>query len=372
MYDPLIVDTFLRVHPVLAVENAHLSAHASIAAITGASGQQPQSRSLDEIAGSAEETLTLFELARALTSPKDFADAADIISRHLRRLIPSSVCVIFLHDSEAAELVATHTSGDNASFVSGLRIGVGQRLSGWVAAHRQTIRNSDPVLDLGDAARGIDPRPRSCLSTPLQSGKDLVGVLTLYSTVPNAFTDEHQRLIEAVSKQVSPIVHNFVPTNGPAKQLDVALPGLDHLLKLMKAIGEYRLPTPTSLLLVEVSFSDNRRRHAQDADESLLRAVAGVAQRSLRANDLIFRHGQGELLILLLKTDLLEATSIGTRIQHDANDEKLMAIISVKATLIAPSEPDKSMLEIIHQSIVNARERRSDDSRSKPTRGSIH
>jgi diguanylate cyclase (GGDEF)-like protein len=140
----------------------------------------------------------------------------------------------------------------------------------------------------------------------------------------------------------------------------------------MQAIAGYRLPMPTSLLLLEVNPSDNRRRHSQDGDEALLRAVAKVAQRNLRTTDLIFRHGPNELLILLLKTDLHEATSIGIRIQHDASDEKLTAVIHVKAALIAPSEPDKPVLETIYQTIANARDRRSDDSNSKPPRGSIH
>ena len=33
---------------------------------------------------------------------------------------------------------------------------MGQRLSGWVAANRQTILNSDPMLDLGEIAVRLD------------------------------------------------------------------------------------------------------------------------------------------------------------------------------------------------------------------------
>ena len=36
---------------------------------------------------------------------------------------------------------------------TGMKVSLGQRLSGWVAANRQTISNSDPMLDLGDVAR---------------------------------------------------------------------------------------------------------------------------------------------------------------------------------------------------------------------------
>ena len=50
-----------------------------------------------------------------------------------------------------------HASGEHAELVNGLRIPLGQRLTGWVGANRQTILNSDPVLDLGDMARSLNP-----------------------------------------------------------------------------------------------------------------------------------------------------------------------------------------------------------------------
>src|SRR5262249_11457811 len=73
----------------------------------------------------------------------------------------------------------------------------------WVAANRQTICNSDPVLDLGETARANGLRLRHCLSTPLIDSDDLIGALSLYSTEFSGFTDDHRRAIEAVGNQVS-------------------------------------------------------------------------------------------------------------------------------------------------------------------------
>ena len=95
------------------------------------------------------------------------------------------------------------SSGTEASQVRGLRIALGQRLSGWVAANRQTISNSDASLDLGEAAAAQSPRLRSCLSTPLILDAELIGVLTVYSAQVRAFSDDHSRIIEAIAKQVS-------------------------------------------------------------------------------------------------------------------------------------------------------------------------
>ena len=122
--------------------------------------------------------LTLFDLAKGLTSEMRLTDIADVIAKHLRRRVPCSACVFYVYDQATDELLAAHAVGDNVGFMAGVRLSLGERLSGWVAANRQTIRNSDAALDLGEAVRSITPRLRSCLSTPLTIDGDLVGVLT--------------------------------------------------------------------------------------------------------------------------------------------------------------------------------------------------
>ena len=167
MYDPLIVDTFLEVHkdiapkPVLSLSDVRIPVIGTIGSSSGPSTVPADP--LDDISSSTEEMLTLFELAQGLYGQMSLQDAGDVVVKHLRRLLPSSLVVFFLYDDEADELVAAHTAGDGAALVNGFRIGIGQRLSGWVAAHKETIRNSDPVLDFGDAAKAINPRLRSVL-----------------------------------------------------------------------------------------------------------------------------------------------------------------------------------------------------------------
>jgi transcriptional regulator with GAF, ATPase, and Fis domain len=206
MYDPLIVDTFIRVNAAGHIEaDRQTSDHESVRSISGSQGPVPhiESPRLDEIAASADEMPTLYELARATAGNVSPAEAADTIANHLRRLIPFSLCVFYEYDAFRDELEASHTVGDGRSSVHGLRIPLGQRLSGWVAANRRTICNSDPTLDFGDAARSQAVRLRSCISTPLILGEHLTGVMTLYATETNAFNDDHRRIVELIAKQVA-------------------------------------------------------------------------------------------------------------------------------------------------------------------------
>jgi len=209
MYDPLIVDSFVRVHTEIAPERsiALPPRHAlnDIASSTQLSVGAGLPR-LDDIAASPDEMLTLYELARALAGQASISDTGDVIARHLRRLVPFALSVLYLYEDATDELVARHAMGEASSLVKELRLPLGQRLSGWVGANRQTVVNSDPTLDFGEVARTLNPRLRSCLSTPLLSNDQLVGVLTLYSATPEGFSEDHRRVVEAVARQIG---HTF-------------------------------------------------------------------------------------------------------------------------------------------------------------------
>src|SRR5207237_4682197 len=163
MYDPLIVDTFAKVHSITATEPLRIGPPAdvlnTIASSRWAATPDSHSATPDEIAASGEEMLSVYELARALAGQVSIGDAGDIIAKHLQRLIPSSLCVFYLYDRASDDLEARHAVGESASLVRGMRIGLGQRLSGWVAANRQTIANSDASLDLCDTAKALGLKP---------------------------------------------------------------------------------------------------------------------------------------------------------------------------------------------------------------------
>src|SRR4029079_10358388 len=261
MYDPLIVDTFTRVYAQIAPTETLGSATTSLRAITESAAPVAESfvpsARLEEISASTDEMLTWFDLARSLSPSMNVSDIGDIISKHVRRLVPCSLCVFYLLDSATDELAAIHVSGDQAALITGLRIPRGQRLSGWVAANRQTIRNSDPVLDFGESARAMTPRPRSCLSTPLIDKADLVGVLTLYSSNRDGFTADHERIVEIVAGQVATVLRHATEfqTEKAHSLRDklTGLPNVEQFLQFSKSAQHGGGPiTPAALLLIDV------------------------------------------------------------------------------------------------------------------------
>ena len=221
MYDPLIVDTFIRVHAEIVPRSGVSPVPGDLLdEITGSGHPSPVAADppprAEETPAAADAALTLHEMARALSRLGSAGAVAEVAFTYLRRLVSFDQGAFFLYEVGSDELVVEHTTGEAAAVIYGLHVPLGQRLSGWVGANRQAIVNSDPVLDLGEAARA---RLRSCLSVPAVSGEHLVGVLTVYSMSENGFGDVDRRILEAAARQLVIALNGSQAMAGPAAGL---------------------------------------------------------------------------------------------------------------------------------------------------------
>ena len=351
MYDPLVVDTFVRVHAEIAPEilltQLPRQALAEITSSTQTSAPTAGLPRLEEIAASADEMLTLYELARALAGQASVSDTGDVIVKHLRRLIPFAQSVLFLYDPASDELEAKHAIGDVSSVIKGLRIPLGQRLSGWVAANRQTISNSDPTLDLGDVVRTHTPRLRSSLSTPLTCNDQLIGVLTLYSDGADAFNDDHRRVIEAVARQIGHTFKCAAEFDSTARRDPLSgLPDLQRLEQLLQSTGSDSLSVGSDLALLFIHVVVLKQINldlGRSVGDEVLRHVVQHARATLRATDMLFRYRSGEFVALLKSTDRHAAKTIGQRIHQSVREHPLSLstgeCVSVDAEVTCVSVP---------------------------------
>jgi GGDEF domain-containing protein len=343
MYDPLIVDVFIAGHREISAAAKSIPHHSpaslpSPVIATGASASAP-AFALDEIAASTEETLTLFDLARSLNTQMSVADAAEVITRHLRRLVPFTLSVLYLYDAESDELVVGHATGEGAAIASGTRVAIGQKISGWVGAHRKSIRNADPILDFGEGVRTVSPRPHSCLATPLLGRERLVGVLSLYATGTNAFTEGHQRIAEVVSRQVSDILASATCVSSantlPLHDHETGLPNGQRFLQVIQSGTSDSLSYPVAAMMIQFRPSDK----SSDIDglpQRLATEVVGTIRRMLRPPDLLFRLEELELLALLVSTDQEISRYVGNQLRSALGPQRdgSAAFSGVTATVV--------------------------------------
>jgi diguanylate cyclase (GGDEF)-like protein/putative nucleotidyltransferase with HDIG domain len=324
MYDPLVVDTFLRVYKDIAPLDEPAPTRVGLTAITesvqpaAADASQPTT---DEGILDADEVLSIHQLARTLPKTIGLIQAADLVSAHLKRIFPAQLIAYFMYEPTQDRLRATHVVGDGAEHVLGMAIPTGHRLTGWVAANRQPILNSDPTLDLGDVSDRLPVVLKSCLSVPLVTDDQLVAVLTLYSSSRDAFGTDHQRLAVALSRHLGHILRESLEYDRAegAKLRDplTGLPNSEHLrrfldsdLPLDRVVG-----LPCSLLFLVVRKRDVSRhdRHGR-VDDELIKRFAHEAKKILRGGDILFRYGLAEFVIVLPQTDAPAGMAVAARI----------------------------------------------------------
>jgi putative nucleotidyltransferase with HDIG domain len=202
MYDPLIVDTFVRVYTEIGPAPTAANVPPEELRKFSQSRQPVFSPTVADVPD-ASHPRPRHDVVRVLRRRGSVDSAADVALAHLSRLVSFSEAALFVYDVGSDELLVEHTVGEAAKSISGLRIPLGQRLSGWVGAHRHAILNSDPTLDLGEAAKTPGSWLRNCLSVPAMIGDQLVAVLTIYSTSEKEFSDADRKIVEAVAQQLA-------------------------------------------------------------------------------------------------------------------------------------------------------------------------
>jgi diguanylate cyclase (GGDEF)-like protein len=384
MYDPLVVDTFVNVHTAIAPAGQPSPVPASLEAITVAALPPPSAQglqSLDEISASAEEMLALFDLSRGLSSHMGLSDAADVILKHLKRLVPFTSAVIFLYAEESDDLVAAYTLGEHGAFLTGMRVSLGQRLTGWVGANRQTIRNSDPSLDLGEIARSSNPRLRSAMATALLEDRRLVGVLTLYSIMPGAFSDDHQRVLELVAPQLGPVLQQAALSDQSSKVVHrdqvTGLPNVEKLKQFASNHGaDNDTHVPTAVIHIDVhGLKGLNAAHGRDVGDQVLVHVARCAKRQLRSGDVIFRYASDEFAVILLHTVRARADDIAARIQEavaTAGADLVGVRPTVSTSVAATPEDGKSVHALLHAARLRSRPRHTPRPERPQRTDSIH
>jgi len=206
MYDPHVVDTFIAVQPRIAPDEGDAEArqHAIQQIVRAAkapalSVDVPPAPSAPAI---PDDVLAFVTLSRMASGDHTVADVLALASTLLRDSAAQSTMAWYILDPATNMLAVAHAAGPAADAVRGLSIPIASKLSGWVAANRQPIVNSDPALDLGVQAAGAASL-QSSLGVPLVSGNVLVGVLTLYASRPRAFSDGQCRLMEMIAPHIA-------------------------------------------------------------------------------------------------------------------------------------------------------------------------
>jgi len=364
MYDPLIVDTFVRSHKDLVQQSVSAGppAHALNEIASARKAKTPPQ--LEHVSANADEASLLYEFGLTLTGAINIADACDMVGTYLRRHVPATLYVFYRYDQGSDELVALYAIGEDTSLVKGLQMPLGQRLSGWVAANRQTIVNSDPALDLGDVTRSSSPQLRSCLSTAVVETGELVGVLTLYSTNVDGFNAAGRRTIELIAKQAAPTLNRTASADNSMPPDPVTdLPDVRRLEQFVESEAFIRFSERPKFALLYIDARSLEQITAlQDPviGDDALRHVVRQVQSALRVHDTLFRLASTEFVALLNEADQQTADTVTDRIRRSVHENAFAfghtsITVDIEVTSVPTLAPGQPLRDFIEKARIRSR-----------------
>jgi putative nucleotidyltransferase with HDIG domain len=209
MYDPRVVDTFIRVYRDISLGSADAPAHREVLQrITQTRADSGPSEAVVEPATGATTGLLAFvSLSRVASGEGGVADVLALGSRLLGDIVPGATGAWYLPNAAHDQLAVADAFGPAAALLRTATVGIGECLTGWVAANRQPIVNSDAALDLGVRTHAVVPALQSCMSIPLVAGDAVVAVLTLYTSDADAFSEDRGRLIQMIAPHLAVAIH---------------------------------------------------------------------------------------------------------------------------------------------------------------------
>jgi len=204
MYDPVIVDTFIRHHERImpAAEAEQHPVSRTLGEARAAQQDQPEPAATPENLIN-NEVLAVASLARAVSGEAAIADVGALTWMMLRPVLPAAAMALFVHDEKQDALAAHYAAGIHTGSIRGKRVTVGSGVVGWAAANRRFVLNADPAIDLGVNVAAAAPPLRSSICMPLMHEGGLVAVVALYASTPDAFTDDHARLLTLLAPSLA-------------------------------------------------------------------------------------------------------------------------------------------------------------------------
>lgn len=206
MYDPMIVDKFIETQKQLSElaesDDAEKEAIDTIATKLRITAEQPTAMPIEANERMPLRALALLRSIKPSPGGVSTDDLGLIVSKQLAKL--TNFCAIALYGvSESGQAIkCRYADKPLAELVDSPEIPLGERLSGWVAAHRTPIWNSDAMLDLPrELAKQADVTLGS--SIPLIDGEMLVGTLTLYVSAGDEITVEQRMMIQSIAPMLA-------------------------------------------------------------------------------------------------------------------------------------------------------------------------
>jgi len=308
-----ILGITLLVHRQLsgALAEANRDREAARSASEGLQHRNDQLNALYSVFAEITDTLSL----------RYVIDAA--LREALKLMSADSVSLRLLKGNELVVAGSLTASGANWE---GIRsVPLGESLAGRVAKRGRTLRIDDNVEDrvADDQVDGVrELAARSCLIVPLIVGARVVGTLGCWSRQPSAFSADDERMIEMMASQVAIAVAAADSTETSERRAhNDTLTGLPNRRQLNEDVAGRLsgLAASGGKAVIAMVDIDSFKRFNDDfghrVGDVTLQKVATVLRSAVRGEDVVYRYGGEEFVIVFADAGGEEAVALAERVR---------------------------------------------------------
>jgi diguanylate cyclase (GGDEF)-like protein len=282
------------------------------------------SRTRKQLEARVGELEILNATARRLSSSLQLEELVEAVARETCKAIPEAEAVALVH----------RRAGDSGYLLDGFdrtsggffrqEMAEGEGAAGWAMTRGLPRRIDD--LARSDVAVASTEGIRSWLGVPLFMYGGCEGVIAVQSTRRAAFRADHQRLLESLALQIAAALQN-------AHLYELAMvDGLTGLFvrryfdaRIEEEIERSkRYGTPFSVVMVDVDdFKKLNDEHGHLIGDRVLRSIGQTIKSQMRGVDTAARYGGEEIALILPRTEMVSAYSVGERIRAAIAEQRV-------------------------------------------------
>jgi sigma-B regulation protein RsbU (phosphoserine phosphatase) len=150
----------------------------------------------------------LYEVSREITSILDREELLRRVAQRVKKLVNYDAFSVMLWNENSQALEANFEMRFEQSLPARMRVCLSEGLTGAAAAERRVLRVNDVRQDSRYIHCGTGLEVRSELVIPLLLQDRLIGVLDLESTKVQAFTAEHERMLQTLGSYIAVALEN--------------------------------------------------------------------------------------------------------------------------------------------------------------------
>jgi len=317
-FDPVVVEQFLKNRPRfdekiaelgLQHQPANYSTEPPIQLSTVDMAQTRERGSFiayDQIKKAHREVYALYEIARTFGTSLDVAHTLEILVDKVGHVVPFDTCCVYIYDDSKGYATARHVVGKHAQKLATRCITLGEGVTGFALANRSPVNQLHPSLDFTDINPDAGIKYRSMAALPLFKDDVLLGVLSVYSSELEQYTDDHMRVLETVTRLASDALGNAMQhAEAESHALTDPLTGLPNARYLAlrfeeEAARARRTDRTFQVVMLDLDeFKNVNDTYGHKTGDKMLREVAHLIEGQLREYDFLARYGGDEFVALV-------------------------------------------------------------------------